>query len=466
MRLKIAELYQNERDPEALARGIAALGNAENESWGIEFGYRYDGVERDPVRLRADHGARRAPAQHLPARRLRALRPARPWFTLLRFGDADPVAADRCRARRRSRRWSSTMPALAPIYEAKLVLVRPDTHVAWRGNECDGRRQRGGVCWERKVLRHAEQGHGRDHAPGCDEDRSHRRRHRRALRRAACCRPASTSTSTSRRREFGEIGAGIQISPNASRLLHPARPQGRRWMRAGVRPARRASAALGRRPHPAARAARAGGRGGVRRAVLSFPSRRSRRRCWPRRCRAERAHAGHRLVGIEQKGERVIARFENGASVEADVLVGADGIHSRVRELTVRPREAALHRLRRMARAGAGRAHRASRHRSRPRTTGWGRAGTACTTGCRRRRLMNVVCIVEHGDWTAEVVDRQGRCRRRAGALRGLASDRARPDRRVPRDLHLGAARPRAAAALDATAASRCWAMPAIPCCR
>jgi hypothetical protein len=31
-------------------------------------------------------------------------------------------------------------PAVAPIYEAKLVLVRPDTHVAWRGNECcDGR---------------------------------------------------------------------------------------------------------------------------------------------------------------------------------------------------------------------------------------------------------------------------------------------------------------------------------------
>ena len=49
VRLKIAELYQNERDPDALGRGIAALGNAENESWGIEFGYRYDGVEGDPV---------------------------------------------------------------------------------------------------------------------------------------------------------------------------------------------------------------------------------------------------------------------------------------------------------------------------------------------------------------------------------------------------------------------------------
>jgi len=29
---------------------------------------------------------------------------------------------------------------VAPIYGARLVLVRPDTHVAWRGNACtDGR---------------------------------------------------------------------------------------------------------------------------------------------------------------------------------------------------------------------------------------------------------------------------------------------------------------------------------------
>ena len=39
-------------------------------------------------------------------------------------------------------------PAIAPIYEAKLVLVRPDTHVAWRGNACaDGR-----AVWERALL--------------------------------------------------------------------------------------------------------------------------------------------------------------------------------------------------------------------------------------------------------------------------------------------------------------------------
>src|SRR4029079_2946454 len=90
VRLKIAELYRNERDLDALARGIAALGNAENESWGIEFGYRYDGVEPDPVFYQPTA----APGARLPSVFLRdgsALydRLGR-WCALLRFGDADP----------------------------------------------------------------------------------------------------------------------------------------------------------------------------------------------------------------------------------------------------------------------------------------------------------------------------------------------------------------------------------------
>lgn len=146
VRIRIAELYRNERDPEALARGIAALGNAENESWGIEFGYRYDGVEGDPV----VYTPTTAPGARLPSVFLHdgsALYDRLgPWFTLLRFGDADPsplidaapvpletVIVDD--------------PSVAPIYEARLVLVRPDTHVAWRGDHCDD----GRAVW-RKVL--------------------------------------------------------------------------------------------------------------------------------------------------------------------------------------------------------------------------------------------------------------------------------------------------------------------------
>ncbi len=136
VRLKIAELYELMTDPVALGRAIAALGNAENESWGIEFGYRYDGVEGDPL----VYEPTMAPGARLPSTFLRdgsALYDhLGPWFTLLRFGDADPSPL------------IDTAPVpletvivddayLASIYQARLVLVRPDTHIAWRGDACD-----------------------------------------------------------------------------------------------------------------------------------------------------------------------------------------------------------------------------------------------------------------------------------------------------------------------------------------
>jgi salicylate hydroxylase len=48
---------------------------------------------------------------------------------------------------------------------------------------------------------------------------------------------------------------------------------------------------------------------------------------------AEHVHLGHRLVGLAETGEQVESWFDNGAHVAADILVGADGIHSAVRAL-------------------------------------------------------------------------------------------------------------------------------------
>jgi salicylate hydroxylase len=45
----------------------------------------------------------------------------------------------------------------------------------------------------------------------------------------------------------------------------------------------------------------------------------------------ERIHLGHRCLDFAEHGQRVTARFENGTSIEADVLIGADGIHSILR---------------------------------------------------------------------------------------------------------------------------------------
>jgi salicylate hydroxylase len=52
---------------------------------------------------------------------------------------------------------------------------------------------------------------------------------------------------------------------------------------------------------------------------------------------AERIYLGHRLTGLTDHGDRVAATFANGARVDVDVLVGADGIHSPVRHLSFGP---------------------------------------------------------------------------------------------------------------------------------
>jgi 2-polyprenyl-6-methoxyphenol hydroxylase-like FAD-dependent oxidoreductase len=129
--------------------------------------------------------------------------------------------------------------------------------------------------------------------------------------------------------ELTEVGGGINMGPNAARVLYrlglgkaldreavrPLSTHQRRWQdgrtlqRAPLNP--RCEELYGA-PHLT-----------VHRADLlaiiasGFP--------------AERIHLAHRLVGLDDKGDYVETWFENGARVTADVVVGADGINSMVR---------------------------------------------------------------------------------------------------------------------------------------
>ncbi len=129
---------------------IAQLGNAENESWGIEWGYCY----RDSPVICHDDGAwqddplhytpsttpgTRLPSVHLADGRL-LFDALGDGFTLLAFGNAQTSAFEEAA---RKRRVPLTVlrieeARLAAMYERALVLVRPDQHVAWRGDSIDG----------------------------------------------------------------------------------------------------------------------------------------------------------------------------------------------------------------------------------------------------------------------------------------------------------------------------------------
>ena len=128
---------------------------------------------------------------------------------------------------------------------------------------------------------------------------------------------------------ISEVGAGIAVSPNATRILYRLGLECE-LARTGVRPTawwqRRwdDGRTLSRTPLGTEIEKRFGSphyqmhRGDLVAALArAFP--------------AGRLHTGHRLLSLVDDGDSVEARFENGETTRADVVVGADGIHSAVR---------------------------------------------------------------------------------------------------------------------------------------
>jgi 2-polyprenyl-6-methoxyphenol hydroxylase-like FAD-dependent oxidoreductase len=142
-----SEGWDGERRRRRLGREILDLGNLENEADGIEFGYRYDG---SPVICSEPHAA---PGDHLHAYTPGTQPGTRPpslfledgqaifdlfglGFTLLRFADldVDTVAAAAAERGMPLKVVDIRDDHARTLYERDLVLIRPDHHVAWRGD--------------------------------------------------------------------------------------------------------------------------------------------------------------------------------------------------------------------------------------------------------------------------------------------------------------------------------------------
>lgn len=132
----------------ALAAAIAEAGNAENESWGVEHGYRYD--ESPIIAYEAEKPAvdplvytpNTVPGVRLPHVFLEDGVSVQDrlglYMTLLAIDGAEGTEPFVEAAKQLGIPLDIVelhRPDLLPIYERKFLLIRPDQHIAWRGDQ-------------------------------------------------------------------------------------------------------------------------------------------------------------------------------------------------------------------------------------------------------------------------------------------------------------------------------------------
>jgi salicylate hydroxylase len=198
---------------------------------------------------------------------------------------------------------------------------------------------------------------------------------------------------------LSEVGAGVQVSPNASRVLH----------RLGLADA---LAATGVKPLAWHQRRWDDGRTLVRaplagavEATYGLPQYQMHRAdllaVLAGALPAGRLHLGHRLTRLADDGDRVRAWFANGTSTEVDVLVGADGIHSVVRGLLFGPEQARFTGC--VAYRGLVPASRLGHLGLEVTAQVWlGPGQHFVHYFVSGRRLLNFVAVVEREEWTGE----------------------------------------------------------------
>jgi salicylate hydroxylase len=202
--------------------------------------------------------------------------------------------------------------------------------------------------------------------------------------------------------ELGEIGAGIQISSNGTRVLYalgleaalrgievlPARRHIRHWSTGETWDWFELGAATRERygtPHVMLH--RADLHGMLADAV--------------RRLKSEAIHLNKRCVEVTQTEAAAVACFESGESVRAACVIGADGIHSNVRACLFGPDRPEFTGV--VAWRATVPMDRLPSHLAQMVGTNWlGPRGHVLHYPVRRGELMNFISLIERDDWQIE----------------------------------------------------------------
>jgi salicylate hydroxylase len=201
---------------------------------------------------------------------------------------------------------------------------------------------------------------------------------------------------------LGEIGAGVQLGPNAVRVLYAlglhsplaewgvdaAAKEIRIWSSGKMTPLFNLGAECVERygvPYLMMH------RADLHRILLEAV----------RACKHDAVHVNSRAAGFESAGEKVYLVLDDGRSVPGDVLVGADGLHSRIRRQVAGDAQAQF--TGGMCWRGLIPMERLPDHLRRPVGANWiGPDGHIITYPVRAGQLLNFVGHVERDDWRVE----------------------------------------------------------------
>jgi len=208
-----------------------------------------------------------------------------------------------------------------------------------------------------------------------------------------------------RARTISEVGAGIAVSPNATRILH----------RLGLADALEAKGVKPTAWHyhrwndgrtlirtPLA---------GAMEAAFGFPLYHMHRadlvKALMQALPPERLHIGHTFKALVDHGDHVEAEFENGAHIRADALVGADGIRSMVRQILFGPEQPRFTGC--IAYRGLVPAERLAHLDLEKTAQVWLGPGRHFVHMYIQKQLVNFVAVIEQDTWTKESWTDQGK---------------------------------------------------------